>query len=118
VLADGRPDRHALTLDHVIPRAQARHGAVYLPWSRRWVNVTCWENSATACRACNAYKADRSPTHAGMALRILPRVPTQADVLRMSLDRLHAVPPEWEQWLPERWRASPDPPAGQATSEG
>lgn len=106
-LADGRPDRTALTLDHVIPRAQAKDGAVYLPWSRRWVNVTCWENSAAACRPCNARKADRSPAQAGMLLRSYPRPPTQADVLRMMLGRLHGVPMEWEAWLPENWHGNP-----------
>ncbi|MFZ5478101.1 MAG: HNH endonuclease [Myxococcota bacterium] len=98
---DGRPERTALTLDHVVPRAQAKHGAVYLPWSRRWVNVTCWENSATACRACNARKADRIPSRAGMDLRVYPRIPTQSDALRMALSRLRDVPAEWEGYLPE-----------------
>jgi 5-methylcytosine-specific restriction endonuclease McrA len=109
--ADGRPDKHALTLDHVIPRAQAKQGVVYLPWSRRWVNVTCWENSATACRPCNAYKADRSPTQAGMTLRSLPRTPTQSDVLRMSIGRVNGVPGEWAAWLPETWRGGAEAPA-------
>lgn len=100
-LKDGRPDRAALTLDHVVPRAQAKHGAVYLPWSRRWVNVTCWENSATACRACNARKADRSPAQAGMVLRVYPRVPTLNDGLRIHLGRFAELPPEWDLYLPE-----------------
>ena len=95
-----RPDRTQLTMDHVIPRAQAREGKVYLPWSRKWVNVTCWENSATACRACNSRKADRTPQQAGMLLRIYPRVPTQQDALRMAMSRLSVLPPEWLPWLP------------------
>jgi 5-methylcytosine-specific restriction endonuclease McrA len=99
-LADGRPDRVQLTMDHVIPRAQAREGKVYLPWSRKWVNVTCWENAATACRACNSRKADRTPAQAGMLLRIYPRVPTQQDALRMSLSRLQQIPEAWVEWLP------------------
>jgi 5-methylcytosine-specific restriction endonuclease McrA len=101
---EGRPDRDVLTLDHVIPRAQAKHNAVYLPWSRRWVNVTCWENAATACRPCNMRKADRTPVQAGMLLRQYPRVPTQSDALRMMLSRFHVVPSEWEPWLPTNWR--------------
>jgi 5-methylcytosine-specific restriction endonuclease McrA len=101
---DGRPDRRALTLDHVIPRAQARDGSVYLPWSRRWVSVTCWENVTAACRACNTRKADRSPTQAGMPIRVYPRIPGGVDVLRITLGSLGAVPVEWEVWLPERWR--------------
>ncbi|MBM4364893.1 MAG: HNH endonuclease [Deltaproteobacteria bacterium] len=98
--ADGRPDRVSLTLDHVIPRAHAREGKVYLPWSRKWVNVSCWENSATACRNCNSRKADRTPVQANMTLRIYPRVPTQADALRMAMSRLMVVPEEWLPWLP------------------
>lgn len=103
-LRDGRPDREQLTLDHVIPRAQSKHATVYLPWNKRWVNVTSWENSATACRRCNATKADRTPIQAGMKLRILPRVPTQSDVLRMSLGRLRAIPDPWIPYLPENWQ--------------
>jgi len=99
-LADGRPDRDELTLDHVIPRAQSKHAAVYLPWSRKWVNVTCWENAVTACRACNARKADRTPQQAGMELRVYPRSPTPADVLRMTLGKLRDVPAAWEAYLP------------------
>lgn len=102
--ADGRPDRKALTLDHVIPRAQARKGQVYLPWSRRWVKVSCWENAVAACPACNLRKADRTPLQAGMALRFHPRPPTHADALRIALDRIHTVPAEWAAWLPQRWR--------------
>ena len=103
VLDDGRPDREALTLDHVVPRAQAKHGAVYLPWSRRWVNVTCWENAATSCggpRGCNARKGDRTPEQAGMPLRAFPRAPTPSDVLRMNIGRLSAIPSEWSLYLP------------------
>ncbi len=100
LLADGRPDRVQLTMDHVIPRAQAKEGRVYLPWSRKWVAVTCWENAATACRSCNSRKADRTPTQARMPLRIYPRVPTQTDALRMTLARLMKLPEPWLEWLP------------------
>ena len=97
---DGRPDRSVLTMDHVIPRAQAREAKVYLPWSRKWVSVSCWENAATACRHCNSRKADRTPVQANMTLRIYPRVPTSADALRMTMSRMAAVPAEWLPWLP------------------
>jgi 5-methylcytosine-specific restriction endonuclease McrA len=110
-LPDGRPDRAALTLDHVIPRARGRdnHGAVYLPWSKTWVNVTCWENSVTACGGpgrCNARKGDRTPAQAGMTLLYLPRVPTQTDVLRMGLHRIKTVPSLWQPYLPADFLAS------------
>lgn len=54
-----QPGRAALTLDHVVPRAQG--------------GVTSWENVVAACRACNATKADRTPEQAGMTLRSTPR---------------------------------------------
>lgn len=107
-LSTGAPDRAALTLDHVVPRAHAKHGAVYLPWSKRWVNVTCWENAMTACGPCNARKADRTPAQANMVLRALPRTPTVSDVLRMSLSRVKVVPAEWYDYLPPGWRESMD----------
>ena len=97
---DGRPDRRLLTLDHLVPRAHARNGVVYLPWSRVWVNLTCWENAVTACNPCNTRKADRTPTQASMPLRMFPRVPTHADILRIAIGRLGPLPTEWTEWLP------------------
>ncbi len=117
-LADGRPDRRALTLDHVIPRAQARKGEVYLPWSRRWVKVSCWENAVAACPSCNTRKADRTPLQAGMALRVYPRMPTHADALRIALDRIHHVPQEWTPWLPDRWRSDGESGGEREAGEG
>lgn len=98
---DGTIDVQALTLDHVIPRAQAKNGTVYLPWSKKWVNVTCWENGTTACRVCNSKKDARTPAQAGMALRAIPRAPTSADVLRMSLSRMRSIPELWLPYLPD-----------------
>lgn len=98
---DGTADLRALTLDHVVPRAQARDGQVFLPWSRKWVSVTCWENGTTACRSCNARKDDRTPEQAGMVLRAAPRVPTQVDIMRMAISKLRHVPAEWVAYLPE-----------------
>lgn len=100
-LNDGRIDRKELTLDHVVPRAAAQSGAVFLPWSKKWVNVTSWENATTACKRCNSWKADRSVSDAGMKLLVYPRTPTQADVLRMALGQLKHVPDEWRAYLPE-----------------
>lgn len=97
---DGAIDRRELTLDHVVPRAQAKHGAVFLPWSKKWVNVSSWENATTACRSCNSWKADRTPDQANMRLLVYPRPPTQSDVLRMSLSRVHPVPEAWKPYLP------------------
>jgi hypothetical protein len=97
-------------LDHVIPRAQAKDQKVYLPWLRKTVAVTCWENVVSACRNCNLKKADRTPAQAGMILRTVPRAPTQADGLRIHLARYSFIPPEWEAWLPENWHVA-EPPA-------
>lgn len=100
----GAPLLEALTIDHVIPRAQARKGKVTLA-SGKVVPVTCWENVATACTGCNAKKADRTPAQAGMPLRRAARVPTQWDVLWMAI-HWYEVPEEWKDWLPEDspWR--------------
>jgi 5-methylcytosine-specific restriction endonuclease McrA len=54
-----RPGRAELTLDHIVPRAQG--------------GATSWENVVTACRPCNARKADRTPEQAGMPLQTTPR---------------------------------------------
>lgn len=99
-LPDGNIDLKMLTLDHVVPRAHADHGTVYLPWSKRQVNVTSWENATTACRDCNSRKADRTPAQAGMPLLFTPRSPTAADVLRMSLAKLRSFPDSWRPYLP------------------
>lgn len=102
---DGSLDLKELTLDHVVPRSQRADGQVYLPWSRKWVNVTCWENATTACRRCNSQKNDRTPAQAGMTLRAIPRIPTQGDVLRIMVSKLRMVPEVWMQYLPEATRA-------------
>jgi 5-methylcytosine-specific restriction endonuclease McrA len=107
MLADGRPDRRALTLDHVVPRAQAREGTVVLPWSRKRVPVHCWENAVAACVRCNQRKADRTPEQAGMTLRTLPRAPRPTDALRIHLARLSSIPEEWRPYLPSGWLAEP-----------
>ena len=105
-LPDGRIDREHLTLDHVVPRAQSKDGTVFLSWSRKWVNVTSWENATTACRNCNVRKADRTPAQAGMTLAVYPRHPTQVDVMRISLAKVRNVPASWEQYLPGALTAS------------
>lgn len=102
-LPDGRPDRSQLTMDHVVPRAQSKDGKVFLPWAKKHVAVTCWENAITACRRCNQHKADRTPQQANMTLRSLPRLPTTGDVMRMSLAKMKGIPESWKTYLPENW---------------
>ena len=101
----GRPALGSLTIDHVVPRAHAKEGVVTLPWNRRKVSVTCWENVTTACAPCNHRKADRTPGQAGMQLSRLPRYPNQWDLLWMATHWVD-VPEEWSEYLPEDspWR--------------
>ncbi len=102
-LTRGKPDLVQLTLDHVVPRAQGRNGRVFLPWAKKSVPITCWENVITACYTCNNRKADRTPAQAGLQLRVPPRAPSPMDLLRMSLTRV-PVPREWDDYIPEGWR--------------
>lgn len=100
-LSNGRPRIEDLTLDHVVPRAQASSThTVRLPWNGKIVPVTCWENVITCCGDCNSKKANRTPNEAGFKLRGLPRNPSAADVLRMTL-RKYTIPREWISYLPK-----------------
>lgn len=96
----GRLKIEELTLDHVVPRAQAVRGRVVLPGSRQKVPVTCWENVVTACLDCNRVKADRTPVQAGMTLRTRPRRPSSKEAIRVSFLRTK-IPDEWRDFLPE-----------------
>ena len=53
--------KQELTLDHVLPKAQG--------------GGSKWTNLVTACRSCNAEKADRTPQEAGMSLLRQPYRP-------------------------------------------
>jgi 5-methylcytosine-specific restriction endonuclease McrA len=100
----GTPVLEELTLDHVVPRAQAKRGFIRTAGGKT-VPVTCWENVVTACMDCNLEKADRTPAQAGYRLLWEPRMPTTGDALRMSMRRI-AIPEEWKNYLPEgasRW---------------
>lgn len=101
----GLPDLEALTIDHVVPRAQSQGGWVTLPWSGARVRVTSWENVLTACSPCNGAKADRTPQQAGMTPRKFPRTPSGFDLVSMSVFR-YEIPEEWKMYLPEGspWR--------------
>lgn len=101
----GKPDLENLTIDHVVPRAQSRGAKVTLPWSKKEVAVTSWENVVAACYSCNTRKADRTPQQAGMSLVAHPKVPRGMEILRMSLTRIH-IPDEWRAYLGKEvlWR--------------
>lgn len=69
-----------LTIEHVFPRSRG--------------GPTSWENCVAACEECNARKADKTPTEAGMKLRTVPARPAWRPRLR---------PPQGEpraSWLP------------------
>lgn len=99
-----RPNLEDLTIDHVIPRAHAKANFVKTK-DGRTMAVTCWENVVTSCVDCNSIKADQTPEQAGFAMKYRPRVPSSADVLRMSLVKV-TIPTEWMDHLPtgSEWR--------------
>ena len=72
-----------LTYDHVVPRSQGGR--------------TSWKNIVTACRPCNAAKADRTPKQAGMPLRTKPRQPTWLPSTVVSSH--DQVPSCWVDWV-------------------
>lgn len=63
-----------LTRDHVVPRSRGGEDT--------------WENLATACRACNQRKADRTPAEARMPLLAVPYTPQPAEYLILSNRRI------------------------------
>ena len=80
-----------LTYDHVVPRARG--------------GKTTWENIVTACVPCNARKADRTPTEAGMRLLTAPVRPKWVPVMTLRLsDR--SAPDAWRDYL--YWTAELD----------
>ena len=102
----GVPRLEALTIDHVVPRAQSINGWVTQTWGmHRRVRVSCWENVMTACERCNTHKAARTPQEARMHMRKKPQKPSNMDIAWMSLFR-YDIPNEWQIYLPENspWR--------------
>lgn len=97
----GKPDRSLITMDHVVPRAQARNGEVVLPWNKKRVGVTSWENTVAACKRCNSLKADRTPEQAGMRLAHYPIKPGTWDNLRIALAGGADIPREWMDYIPD-----------------
>ena len=102
---EGMPNVAALTIDHIVPRAQSRDGWVVLPWDGARVRVTSWRNVCAACEPCNSAKANRTPRQAGVTLRKKPGPPNPLQVAWMSVFR-YDIPKEWEEYLPEGspWR--------------
>lgn len=103
--SSGAPRLEILTIDHVVPRAQAKDGWVTLPWSGERVRVTCWKNVLTACESCNSKKANRTPKQAKMHMMRQPRIPSSVDIAWMALFS-YEIPTEWKDYLPKSsaWR--------------
>lgn len=102
---NGKPNLTALTLDHVVPRAQSEWAWVTTEEGKR-VRLTSWENAVTACSRCNVLKAARTPREAGMKLMRLPQAPYAAQIAWMAIVKSNVIPPEWQDHLPpgSPWR--------------
>lgn len=68
------------TIDHVIPASRG--------------GKRSWTNSTTACKRCNAQKADRTPEEAGMPLLSVPKKPSPSPLFRAGLLR-RRLPEDW-----------------------
>ena len=64
------PGKHALTVDHVVPRCRGG--------SHNWSNLT------TACKRCNCKKGSMNPHEAGMKLMRRPFEPTYVALVLLS----------------------------------
>lgn len=73
-----------LTFDHVVPVAQGGRKD--------------WENIVTCCVTCNRRKGGRTPVEAGMHLRKVPRRPSSAPAVRITVGLRHA-PDSWRDYL-------------------
>ncbi|MGD9702080.1 MAG: HNH endonuclease [Acidimicrobiia bacterium] len=74
--------RAADSIDHVFPRSRGGSHA--------------WDNVAAACRPCNLFKRDRTPTEAGMRLARAPRAPRELAWVVVAIGR---VPEDWKPYL-------------------
>lgn len=77
-----QPGMSQLTVDHVLPKS--RNGK------------TNWENCVAACYDCNAKKADRTPSEAGMKLKKAPGAPF-ADLIAKA--REGKIKEAWKPYL-------------------
>ena len=66
-------DSRRLTIDHIIPKS--RNGR------------TSFENCVASCKPCNNRKGGRTPSEAGMYLRVKPYQPTISEFLRLKVKK-------------------------------
>jgi len=78
-----RPGVDELTIDHVIPRSRG--------------GTSTWENCVTACRSCNARKANRLAHELDLALHKAPVAPRWPGGLDPASVRAR---PAWHRFLP------------------
>jgi len=74
-----------LTIDHIIPK--------------RLGGKSSWENLVSACRKCNAKKADKTLTQANMHLIKIPRAITFLPLYSLSKDLSLANYEQWKKYL-------------------
>ena len=73
-----------LTFDHVIPVAQGGRKN--------------WDNIVAACVSCNRRKGGRTPEQAGMSLIRVPKRPSKAPAVRLTIGLRH-TPDSWRDYL-------------------
>jgi 5-methylcytosine-specific restriction endonuclease McrA len=77
-------EARALSLDHVVPKAQG--------------GKTAWENVVTCCLPCNLKKGSRTPEQAHMKLLSRPTKPDRLDSLVLTWGG--SLPHSWKPYLP------------------
>jgi 5-methylcytosine-specific restriction endonuclease McrA len=70
------------TIDHVTPRARG--------------GKTTFENTVTACVACNTRKSNKTPEQVGLKLQSKPKRPENINPL---VGRIRKVEPEWKNYI-------------------
>lgn len=73
-----------LTYDHVLPRSRGGR--------------TTWDNIVSCCYACNAHKANRTPSEAGMALRTQPVCPRWVPAVEIRISA-RSMPQAWRDYV-------------------
>jgi len=88
--------RRELTIDHVIPRAI---------WKRQThdKSPTGWHNSVTACRKCNVFKSNRTPSEAGMRLLIEPFEPNPHNHV-LGFSPWMKIQKSWIPYFPKNYK--------------
>ena len=67
-------DSRRLTIDHIIPKSKR--------------GKTSFENCVASCKPCNNKKGGRTPSEAGMYLRVKVYQPTISEFLRLKVKKL------------------------------